>query len=108
METISRHNLPRERLVELIEAYRFDVYDEPMASLAALQAYAARDRGAIYECARRILGVETALPGLPGRPVRLKRLPNFSACRSMRRTISCTCHWKFFGIRCQSRGISTP
>ena len=54
-ETISRYNLARERLVELIEAHRFDIYDEPMASLADLQAYAVATRGTIYECAARIL-----------------------------------------------------
>jgi phytoene synthase len=55
METISRHGLPRERLIELIEAHRFDIYDEPMASLAELQAYAAATSGAIFDCAVRIL-----------------------------------------------------
>ena len=55
METMSRHDLARERLVELIEAHRFDIYDEPMASLAELQAYAAATSGAIFECAARIL-----------------------------------------------------
>jgi phytoene synthase len=67
METISRHNLPRERLVELIEAHRFDVYDEPMASLAQLQAYAVATSGAIYECAARVLaGPEMALADVAG------------------------------------------
>jgi 15-cis-phytoene synthase len=55
LETISSHNLAREPLVASIEAHRFDVYDEPMASLAELQAYAAATSGAIYECATRIL-----------------------------------------------------
>ncbi len=64
LETISRHNLPRERLVELIEAHRFDIYDEPMSSVAELQAYAAATSGTIYEYATRILaGPEAALVG---------------------------------------------
>jgi 15-cis-phytoene synthase len=62
METVSRHNLARERLVALIEAHRFDIYDEPMVSLAELQAYALATSGTIYECAARILaGPETIL-----------------------------------------------
>ena len=67
METMSRHGLARERLVALIEAHRFDVYDEPMASLAELQGYAAATSGAIFECAARILaGPEAALAGVAG------------------------------------------
>ena len=62
METISRHGLPRERLVELIEAHRFDIYDEPMASLAELQAYAAATSGAIFDSAVRILAGPEAVP----------------------------------------------
>ena len=56
VDTISRHNLPRTRLLELIEAHRFDVYDEPMAGLAQLQAYATATSGTVYECASHILG----------------------------------------------------
>jgi len=55
METISRHNLAREPLVALIEAHRFDIYDDPMANLAELQAYAAATLGTVYECASRTL-----------------------------------------------------
>jgi 15-cis-phytoene synthase len=55
METILRHDLPRGRLTELIEAHRFDIYDEPMASLAELEAYAGATAGTIFECATRIL-----------------------------------------------------
>ena len=67
LEAISHHNLPRERLAELIEARRFDVYDEPMASLAELQAYAVATCGAIYECAVRILaGPQVALADIAG------------------------------------------
>src|SRR6476661_6778373 len=47
LETISRHELGRERLAELIEARRFDIYDEPMTSLAELQTYATATSGTI-------------------------------------------------------------
>lgn len=67
VETISRHDLPRERLVELVEAHRFDIYNEPMESLAQLQAYAIATSGAIFEFAARILaGPEKALADMAG------------------------------------------
>ena len=37
LETISRHNLARERLVKLIEARRFDIYDEPWPVMSSLR-----------------------------------------------------------------------
>src|SRR5262245_27995248 len=40
LETIARYQLPRERLERLIEARRFDLYDEPMGTLADLEVYA--------------------------------------------------------------------
>jgi 15-cis-phytoene synthase len=57
-EILTRHDLSRERLVELIEAHRFDVYNEPMSALEALRSYASRTAGAIFELAARILGGE--------------------------------------------------
>ena len=55
LETQTRHSLPRERMVDLIEAHRFDIYDEPIASFADLQSYAAKTAGTIFELAVRIL-----------------------------------------------------
>lgn len=62
LETISRHDLGRERLTELIEAHRFDIYDEPMTSLAELQTYATATSGTIFECATRILAGPETVP----------------------------------------------
>jgi 15-cis-phytoene synthase len=39
--TIARYRLPLEPLAALLEARRFDLYDEPMATLAELEAYGA-------------------------------------------------------------------
>jgi phytoene synthase len=39
LASMARYRLPPERLEALVEARRFDLYDEPMASLAALDAY---------------------------------------------------------------------
>ena len=47
-----------ELLVDLIEAHRFDVHNEPMLSTEELQSYAARTAGTIFELAVRLLGGE--------------------------------------------------
>src|ERR1700749_1247319 len=39
LATIARHRLATVKLSALIEAHRFDLYDEPMARLADLEAY---------------------------------------------------------------------
>jgi 15-cis-phytoene synthase len=44
LDVIKRHQLPSSKLSALIDAHRFDLYDEPMARLADLEAYA-RDTG---------------------------------------------------------------
>jgi phytoene synthase len=38
-EIIGRYRLPTQPLTELIAAHRFDLYDQPMATLAELEAY---------------------------------------------------------------------
>ena len=40
LATVARHGLPVDRLKSLIAARRFDLYNEPMATLAELEAYA--------------------------------------------------------------------
>ena len=44
------------KLTDLVEARRFDIYDDPMPTLAALQSYASNTAGTIFDCATRILG----------------------------------------------------
>src|SRR5258705_9461991 len=39
MKTIRRFDLPVEPLLDLIEAHSFDLYDDPMPTLPALEAY---------------------------------------------------------------------
>lgn len=46
IDTIERHAVPRAELIDLIEAHVFDLYDEPMDSLEALEAYCARTTAA--------------------------------------------------------------
>ena len=56
LATLARHRLTAAKLIDLVEAHRFDIYDEPMPTLAALQSYASNTAGAIFDCAARILG----------------------------------------------------
>jgi phytoene synthase len=56
LASMARYRLPGERLEALVEARRFDLYDEPMASLAALDAYAGSVSSNLLALAGRILG----------------------------------------------------
>ena len=56
LATLARHRLPVAKLTDLVEARRFDIYDDPMPTLAALQSYASNTAGTIFDCATRILG----------------------------------------------------
>ncbi len=39
-ETLDRHKIAANRLIALIDAHGFDLYDDPMAALADLESYA--------------------------------------------------------------------
>ena len=54
-ETVVRYRLSPKALADLIDARSFDLYDEPMASLADLERYAERTSSALIEMAARIL-----------------------------------------------------
>jgi len=54
--TLERYGLPPEKLVDLIEAHRFDLYDEPMATIAELETYVAQTSSAVIALAAQILG----------------------------------------------------
>jgi phytoene synthase len=55
-DTIGRCGLPRDRLIAFIDAHAFDLYDDAMASLADLDAYAQHTSGALFAMAAQILG----------------------------------------------------
>jgi len=55
LETIERHALAAPKLIALIEARRFDLYDDPMATLADLETYAQRTSSALFALAAQIL-----------------------------------------------------
>jgi 15-cis-phytoene synthase len=55
LQTAERHRLPAETLADLIEARRFDLYDEPMASLVDLETYAERTSSRLIALAAHLL-----------------------------------------------------
>jgi 15-cis-phytoene synthase len=56
LDTVTRCALPREHLIALIDAHGFDLYDDAMASLASLDAYAEHTDGTLFALAAQILG----------------------------------------------------
>jgi 15-cis-phytoene synthase len=55
IDTIAHFRIPVEPLVDLIEARSFDLYDDPMPSMAALEGYATKTSTALIELASVIL-----------------------------------------------------
>jgi 15-cis-phytoene synthase len=55
LSTIGRHCLPQAKLLDLIEVHRFDLYDDPMSSIADLEEYARRTSSALFSLATQIL-----------------------------------------------------
>jgi len=58
--SIARYGLPPERLQTTISARRFDLYDEPMATLADLEAYADGASSSLIALAAQILNGDGA------------------------------------------------
>ncbi|MGB7078011.1 MAG: phytoene/squalene synthase family protein [Xanthobacteraceae bacterium] len=56
LDAIARYRLPASTLTGVIEAHRFDLYDEPMATTAELENYARRTSSAVIDLAAQILG----------------------------------------------------
>lgn len=59
LDTIHKFNLDKDRLLALIEARSFDLYDDPMPSEDALEAYARDTSATLFEAIARMLA-----PGL--------------------------------------------
>jgi len=65
LEIVKRHALPRQPLLELLEARRFDLYEETFSTRADLENYASNTSSAVIELAMRILDQPSgATPGL--------------------------------------------
>jgi phytoene synthase len=56
LDTVMRCALPQARLIALVDAHGFDLYDDAMPSLADLDAYAERTSGTLFALAAQILG----------------------------------------------------
>lgn len=63
-ETLARYGFVVAPLLELIEARTFDLYDEPMASIADLELYGIRTQSPVFAMASGILGAGKAPPDL--------------------------------------------
>jgi phytoene synthase len=58
-ETLSQYGFVVAPLLELIDEHLFDLYDEPMATVGALELYAIRTQSPIFAIAAGILGAGT-------------------------------------------------
>ena len=56
LDTVARCVLPAERLIALVDAHAFDLYDDAMSSVADLDAYAEHTCGTLFALAAQILG----------------------------------------------------
>jgi 15-cis-phytoene synthase len=55
LATVARHGLAAAKLLDLIDAHRFDVYDDAMASVADLEAYGRKTSSALFALAVKVL-----------------------------------------------------
>jgi phytoene synthase len=55
MRTIEQHKLPREPFDRMIEAHRFDLYDEPMQTMPELESYLRGTASALFDLGARVL-----------------------------------------------------
>jgi 15-cis-phytoene synthase len=55
LAAVERHQIASARLIDLVDAHRFDVYDEPMATVADLETYARRTLSVLFALAAQIL-----------------------------------------------------
>lgn len=59
LRTMALHDLPAEAFVRLIDAHVFDVYDDPMPDMAALEAHCRDTSAALYALRARVLGANS-------------------------------------------------
>ena len=65
LNAIERHRLPVNAMLALLDARRFDLYDEPMRTIAELEDYALRIESALIAMAAQILGADAAAAARP-------------------------------------------
>ena len=94
LATVERHRLPSAKLIDLIEAHRFDLYDDPMAAVGDLEDYARRTSSALFALAMQILAEVDAecRCWTSGHSLCARRsAARFSAARGAR--VSFMCRW---------------
>ncbi len=62
LDTIAQYDAPRDEIIALVEARHFDLYDDAMPSLSALEKYCRATIAAPMRWAARILGADLAAP----------------------------------------------
>jgi phytoene synthase len=65
VRTIEDYALPVNTIMALLEARRFDLYDEPMRTVAELENYALKTTSAVIAIAAQILGVDAGTAARP-------------------------------------------
>ncbi len=65
LNTIEHHQLPVNTMLALLEATRFDLYDQPMRTIAELEDYIINTASALIAMAARILGVDASVAARP-------------------------------------------
>ncbi len=65
LNTIERHQLPVNAVLALLEARRFDLYDQPMRTIAELEDYTVKTASALIAMAAQILGIDATLTARP-------------------------------------------
>jgi 15-cis-phytoene synthase len=88
LSALERCHLTADRLLPLVEAHRFDLYNEPMATVADLERYAANTTAALIAIAAQILGIDAAAAARPagiaqGIARALAALPRHAAQRKL-------------------------
>src|SRR5215468_17420 len=66
LNVIERHRLPVYAMLELLESRRFDLYEEPMRTVAELENYAFKTASVLIGMAAQILGVDAAVAARSG------------------------------------------
>jgi 15-cis-phytoene synthase len=65
LNIIDSYRLPVNTMLALLEARRFDLYDEPMRTIAELEDYAVKTASGLIAIAAAILGVDAGRAALP-------------------------------------------
>jgi 15-cis-phytoene synthase len=60
LAVIEQHHLAPAKLIDLVDAHRFDLYDEPVTTFADLESYARRTSSVLFALAAQILSGEEA------------------------------------------------